>query len=100
MLALTLALLVPITHGTTHATLPPTLSSEAPTAEYDLIENTSRPPTRHTPRPATATRPSPVASRRHPPATHHGRAFPAPPRLQRPYAPYALHALRSVVLRC
>ena len=100
VLALTVALLVPTAHTATHAaaTLPPTLLSELPAAEYDLLENAPRPLTRRAPRPVAPPRSAPVASPRPAPAPPHGHRFlPAPPW---PRPPYALHALRSVVLRC
>ncbi|QFR02743.1 hypothetical protein F9278_23000 [Streptomyces phaeolivaceus] len=98
-----LALLAPLTHTTTHGAhaLPPALSGEPPTAEYDLLETAPRPPTRHTPRPAAPPRPTVAASPHTPPAPSHRRhRLRAAPRPRPSHPPYALHALRSVVLRC
>ncbi len=97
MLALAFALLVPGAHGTAHAGLAVTVSSESAAAEYDLVETAPRPSSRPTHRPSATTRPAPVTSPSHPPAAR--LRFPAPPR---PPAspPYTPHILRSVVLRC
>jgi hypothetical protein len=97
VLALTFALLVPGAHGTAHAGLAITVSSESAAAEYDLVETAPRPPSRHTHRPSATNLPAPVTPRSHPPAAR--LPFPAPPR-PRASLPYTPHTLRSVILRC
>ncbi|WP_199837324.1 hypothetical protein [Streptomyces caniscabiei] len=100
VLALTVALLVPTAHAATHAaaSLPPTASSELPTTECDLLGNAPRPQARHTLRPSAPPRsPSSVSPVPTPATRHDSPCLPARPW---PRPPCALHALRSVVLRC
>ncbi|MGW2565434.1 hypothetical protein [Streptomyces sp. NPDC001537] len=88
-LVLLLALLVPGAHVEAH-TAPP---SATEIVEYDALDAAVRPAADALHRTVVALRPAPLQA---PPLdTPADRALPAPPRL-----PHALHALRSVVLRC
>ncbi|WNZ10336.1 hypothetical protein [Streptomyces sp. 11x1] len=100
VLALTIVLLIPTAHAATHAapSLPLMLSSELPAAECDLLESAPGPQNRSTPRPVAPPRSAPVGSPRPAPTPSPGHHLhPVPPW---PGPTYALHALRSVVLRC
>ncbi|WP_405616072.1 hypothetical protein [Streptomyces sp. NBC_00076] len=89
VLALLLAVLVP--GGPAEVSAPPAVSMEI--VEYDVLDTALRPPAHDAHRPAVPprrpSRPGPT------PATGRGRPRPAPTK-----PPYALHALRTVVLRC
>ena len=89
VLVLLLALLVPVSHAEAHTA--PVVSAEL--AELDVLDTVLRPSARGADRhvvPARpATLPAPV------PGVPQSRPLPAPPR-----PPYALHTLRTVVLRC
>ncbi|MET8832143.1 hypothetical protein ABZX40_39755 [Streptomyces sp. NPDC004610] len=92
---LLLALLVPGAHSGAHA-LPLTATvceNGGTTAEYDVLGTALRPVTRSAQHPAAPPRPEPLRPAGPAPAAHRGH--PAPP-----LAPYSLHCLRSVVLRC
>ncbi|MFE3033725.1 hypothetical protein ACFXKY_19050 [Streptomyces canus] len=91
VLVLLLALVVPGAHVQAHA-MPPVPAGEL--VEYDVLDTALRPPARTVHRTAVPLRPDPR------PETVPGgpadrRPLPASPR-----PPYALPALRSVVLRC
>ncbi|WP_327718012.1 hypothetical protein OG381_23340 [Streptomyces sp. NBC_00490] len=89
---LLLALLVPGGHaGAPAATAVAPIAGEL--AEYDVLDTALRPPARAAHRPVVPLRPAPRPAPA--PAVPAGRPLPAPPR-----PPYALHTLRSVVLRC
>ncbi|MFF4270680.1 hypothetical protein [Streptomyces sp. NPDC001536] len=87
---LLLALLVPGAHSGTHAATP-VVAGEV--AEYDVLDTALRPPARAAHRPVVPLRPAPRPAPA--PGVPAGHPLPAPPR-----PPYALHTLRSVVLRC
>jgi len=89
-LVLLLALLVPGTHLQAHAQ-PPVPAGEV--VEYDVLDTALRPPARAVHRAVVPLRPVPWP--RTAPGVPADRPLPAPPR-----PPYALPALRSVVLRC
>ncbi|MET8078316.1 hypothetical protein [Streptomyces sp. NPDC005303] len=90
-LVLLLALLVPGVHVQAHApAVPPSAAGES--VEYDVLDTVLRPPARAVHRAAVPLRPVPSQVA---PAAPADRPLPAPPR-----PPYALPALRSVVLRC
>ncbi|MFD3615955.1 hypothetical protein ACFWWT_12050 [Streptomyces sp. NPDC058676] len=96
VLVLLLALCVPGAHAGAQAvpTASPAAEGGAAVFEYDALDTVLRPVTRGTGRPAVPLRPAP-----RPDAPHAGptaRPRPVPP----PRTPAALHALRSVVLRC
>ncbi|KKD05506.1 hypothetical protein [Streptomyces sp. WM6386] len=89
---LLLALLVPGGHAGAHAALAVApVAGEA--AEHDVVDTALRPPARAAHRPVVPLRPAPRPAPA--PGVPAGRPLPAPPR-----PPYALHTLRSVVLRC
>ncbi|MFE3855703.1 hypothetical protein ACFXPN_31780 [Streptomyces griseorubiginosus] len=90
-LVLLLVLLVPGAPAQTHAAH--VVAGEV--AEYDVLDTALRPPARTAHRRAAAVplRPAPLPGTA--PAVAESRWLPAPPR-----PPYALPALRSVVLRC
>lgn len=90
-LVLLLVLLVPGAPAQTHAAH--VVAGEV--AEYDVLDTALRPPARTAHRRAAAVplRPAPLPGTA--PAVAESRRLPAPPR-----PPYALPALRSVVLRC
>jgi hypothetical protein len=88
-LVLLLALLVPGTHAELHAAPP----AATEIVEYDALDAALRPPADALHRTVVALRPAPLPAPA--PATPADRPLPAPPR-----PPHALHALRSVVLRC
>ncbi|WP_405645832.1 hypothetical protein [Streptomyces sp. NBC_00019] len=89
---LLLALLVPGGHAGAHAANAVTpVAGEV--AEYDVLDTALRPPARAAHRPVVPLRPAPRPAPA--PGVPAGRPLPAPPR-----PPYALHTLRSVVLRC
>ncbi|MCD9880107.1 hypothetical protein [Streptomyces guryensis] len=88
-LVLLLALLVPGAHAEVQA--PPSAATEI--VEYDAVDAAVRPPADALHRTVVALRPSPLAAPA--PGNPADRPLPAPPR-----PPHALHALRSVVLRC
>ncbi|MFF7281811.1 hypothetical protein [Streptomyces griseorubiginosus] len=90
-LVLLLVLLVPGAPAQAHAVH--VVAGEV--AEYDVLDTALRPPTRTAHRTAAAVplRPAPLPGTA--PAVAESRRLPEPPR-----PPYALPALRSVVLRC
>ncbi|MEU3612519.1 hypothetical protein ABZ725_09430 [Streptomyces sp. NPDC006872] len=88
VLAVLLALLAPGTPGAISAA--PVAAAEI--AEYDVLDTALRPAS-GTHRPAAPLRPAPLPAPA--PGVPADRPRPAPPR-----TPYALHALRTVVLRC
>ncbi|MET7695585.1 hypothetical protein ABZT06_48295 [Streptomyces sp. NPDC005483] len=91
-LVLLLTLLVPGVHVQAHApAVPPVSAGES--AEYDVLDTALRPPARAVHRAAVPLRPVPWSETA--PGVPADRPLPAPPR-----PPYALPALRSVVLRC
>ncbi|MBC9728044.1 hypothetical protein [Streptomyces sp. TRM68367] len=98
MLVLLLILLVPLSLATAPALPAATVVSErgGTPAEYDLLDTAARPPARSGRRPVAPLRPAPPPLV--PAASATARPAPAPPGPSRP--PYALRALRSVVLRC
>ena len=85
------ALLVPGTHTQLHAA--PAVSMEI--VEYDVLDAAVRPPAGAVRRTATATPRRLAPQARTAPGVPPGRPHAAPPR-----PPYALPALRTVVLRC
>ncbi|MEV2210534.1 hypothetical protein AB0H86_03300 [Streptomyces sp. NPDC050997] len=89
VLVLLLAVLVPGTPAEVSAA--PGVSVEI--VEYDVLDTALRPPARDAHRPAVPPRRAPDLGPA--PAVPRGRPQPAPPK-----PPYALHALRTVVLRC
>ncbi|MEU0028824.1 hypothetical protein [Streptomyces sp. NPDC006335] len=89
-LVLLLALLVPGAHVQAH-TMPPVPAGEI--VEYDVLDTALRPPARTVHRAAVPLRPVPWPETV--PGVSADPPVPAPPR-----PPYALPALRSVVLRC
>ena len=93
VLVLLLALLVPGAHAAVH-TAPVVSSEAAEAAGYDALDTALRPPSRAGHRPAVPLRPAPAPGRPAP-AVPEARPLPEPPGPS-----YALHSLRSVVLRC
>jgi hypothetical protein len=91
-LVLLLALLVPGTHAELHAA--PSAATEI--VDYDALDATLRPPADALRRTVVALRPSPLQAPA--PGAPADRPLPALPRPPHPLR--ALHALRSVVLRC
>ncbi|MER5211298.1 hypothetical protein ABT063_12125 [Streptomyces sp. NPDC002838] len=93
VLVLLLALLVPGAHVGAQAVPAGAVAGESGAAgfEYDALDTVLRPAPRGTARPVVPLRPAPLPEPE-PPAAH---PLPVPPR-----TPHALHALRSVVLRC
>ncbi|MGW0334148.1 hypothetical protein ACWD0J_20165 [Streptomyces sp. NPDC003011] len=89
LLVLLLALLVPGSPAEVSAT--PVAAAEL--VEYDALDTVLRPPARGAHRPAVPLRPAPLTGPA--PGVPESRPLPAPPR-----PPYALRALRTVVLRC
>ncbi|WP_367322095.1 hypothetical protein [Streptomyces sp. HUAS ZL42] len=89
VLVLLLALLVPATHTQAHAA--PVASGEV--AECGVLETALRPAARAADRPAVPARPAPLPDPA--PGVPQGRPLPESPR-----PPYALHTVRTVVLRC
>lgn len=89
-LVLLLALLVPGAHAEVHA--PPSAATEI--VEYDALDAAVRPAADALHRTVVALRPAPLPAPA-PGTPADRRPLPAPPR-----PPHALHALRSVVLRC
>ncbi|MEV0639165.1 hypothetical protein AB0I77_30365 [Streptomyces sp. NPDC050619] len=91
VLVLLLVVLVPAIPAGESAT--PVATAEI--TEYDVLDTAPRPPARPAPRPLAppdrTPRPAPAPAPRVPEC----HPFPAPPS-----PPYALHTLRSVVLRC
>ena len=90
-LVLLLALLVPGAHFQAH-TMPPVPAGEL--VEYDALDTPLRPPARAVHRTPVPLRPVPWPEAV--PGVSADRPLPASP----PRSPYALPALRSVVLRC
>ncbi|MGW0626007.1 hypothetical protein [Streptomyces sp. NPDC002758] len=86
-LVLLLALLVPGTHTEVHAVH--VVAGDV--AEYGVLDTVLRPPSRVDHERLVPARPAPAPA----PAAPEGRPLSAPPK-----PPYALHTLRSVVLRC
>ncbi|MER6290371.1 hypothetical protein [Streptomyces sviceus] len=91
VLVLLLALLVPGTHVQAHA-MPPASAGEF--VEYDVLDTALRPPARAVHRVVVPLRPAPR------PETVPAVPADRPPLPGSPRPPYALPALRSVVLRC
>ena len=89
VLVLLLALLVPVTHAEAHAA--PVASAEV--TELDVLDTVLRPSARGADRPVVPARQAPLPEPV--PGVPRSRPLPAPPR-----PPYALHTLRTVVLRC
>ncbi|MBG0854067.1 hypothetical protein I2W78_20000 [Streptomyces spinoverrucosus] len=91
MLALLLALLLPMAHA--EAAAVPVAAVAGEVAEADVLDTALRPPARGTHRPVVPQRPAPPAA---PPVrTTQVRSPQAPTG-----PPYPLRTLRSVVLRC
>ncbi|MFF0162996.1 hypothetical protein ACFYRY_36495 [Streptomyces sp. NPDC005263] len=90
VLVLLLAVLVP--GGPAEGSAPPGAAMEI--VEYDVLDTAPGPPAHDAHRPAVSPRRAPRPA----PAAPRGRPHPAPPKP--PYAPQALHALHTVVLRC
>ncbi|PAZ16700.1 hypothetical protein CLM62_07145 [Streptomyces sp. SA15] len=95
LLVLLLALLVPGAHAGAQVVPVGAVAGEGGAAafEYDAFDTVLRPAPRGTARPVVPLRPAPVPEPEPPAPT--ARPLPVPPRV-----PHALHALRSVVLRC
>jgi hypothetical protein len=95
VLVLLLALLVPGAHAGAQTGPAATVAGESGAAafEYDALDTVLRPAPRGTARPVAPLRPAPVPDAE--PAAPAARPLPVPPR-----TPHALHALRTVVLRC
>ncbi len=95
VLVLLLALSIPGAHAGAQAVPVSPVAAEAGSAvfEYDVLDTVLRPVSRGTGRPVAPPRPAPFPDA--PPAAPAARPLPIQPR-----TPAALHALRSVVLRC
>ncbi|MFJ3306179.1 hypothetical protein ACIPSA_24235 [Streptomyces sp. NPDC086549] len=90
VLVLLLVLLVPGTRAELHAA--PVVSADV--VDHDTLDTALRPPSRTAPRPAVPGRPASSLPDPAPAALAVGPPYAAP------QPPYALHTLRSVVLRC